>query len=241
MKIVLLAFTLLTLLTSCTNSDRTVNVAKEASAKTVMITIPSEVQALRLSIKDGRFQIERGTVTVNVSGSGVFISPTGHVLTAAHLRWAGKPGEATICQQNGECSTGELLFQEDALDLALFKVKTVKRVPYAKLANPLKLRVGQAVLAIGYPLGFEWTVSHGIISGLYRSGLGVTGMTQSDTSINPGNSGGPLFNMKGELVGINSRMVPPVNAPIFTGLGFSVSVREILAFLERFRGLEEAF
>lgn len=208
------------------SEERFVQVAEETLPKTVMIqaAVTVEMRGMKLS----------GTVR----GAGVFISPNGHVLTAAHLLWADEVGDVTICDYLGDCRKGELLFQYDRFDLALFKIETSGTTPFAKLADPRSLKVGQEVLAIGNPLGFEWSVSHGIISALYRDDTTMYNMTQSDAFINPGNSGGPLFDIHGKLVGINSRIYPPVNAPVFTGIGMSAQVGQIIEFLARFRGLE---
>lgn len=150
-----------------------------------------------------------------------------------------------MSDQGGTCTAGEVLHKEDGLDLALLQSNFDTPTPYARIADPRKLRVGQEVLAVGSPLGFTFSVSHGIVSALNRDDLGVYNMTQSDAFLNPGNSGGPLFNLKGDIIGINSRIVPPVPANIFTGLGFSVQSGQIVEFLTRVRNkylqLEKGF
>jgi len=167
-----------------------------------------------------------------VMGAGVYISPKGYVLTCAHLfKKFTKILSITVLSPVGDEVAGSLKITGESVDLALVKVDYYKATPYVKIANPRNLRVGQEVIAIGSPLGLSFSVTNGIISALYRDMENSYNVTQSNTALNPGNSGGPLFNLKGELVGINSFIVPPVNAPIFTGLGFSVQSGQILEFL----------
>ena len=223
----------------CARKEVYVDVAEKAVLKTVAITVSAVMMITTIKIEDRDLKIERSTQTVHIRGAGVFITPKGHIVTAAHLFWANKVGDITVCESNGDCRAAELLYKEDNRDLALIKIEGDDH-PCARIADPRRLKVGQEVLAIGSPLGFDFSVTHGIISALYRDGLGVYNMTQSDAFINPGNSGGPLFNLKGELVGINSRIAPHIEGPVFTGLGFSVQCGQIMEFLVRFRGLDKA-
>lgn len=228
------------LLSSCaSNGDRLVPLAEEALPKTVMLNVFSVVDALKITVENDKLKMEVVKALVQFRGSGVYVSPTGHILTCDHMVSYGDVKDVLITQYDGTMMKAEILYKESRVDLALLKVNI--KSPYARLTNPRGLKVGQEVFAVGNPLGMDFSVSHGIISALYRDQVGVPNMTQSDTFINPGNSGGPLFNMKGELVGINSRVLPPVDAPIFTGLGFSVDPTQILQFLTRFRGIDTAF
>ncbi len=221
----------------CNNKRDLVELSAEATPKTVMIYVPTVVSQTVLVIKDNDIAIEKTTATITVTGSGVFISPNGHVLTADHLLTAGIRGDVTVCRSNGECSKGEVLYEEGKLDLALLKIYS-ENTPFAAIADPRKLAVGQSVFSIGNPLGFPWSLSHGVISALNRD-MSIYNMTQSDTFNNPGNSGGPMFNYEGEVIGINDQLVSPINAPIFTGLGFSVQCGQIREFLTRFKSKVE--
>lgn len=233
------------LLVGCATTERFVRVSDEVVPKTVDIQVSGIAKQLILSIEDGKFKIEQATVPVRVEGAGVLISPNNHVLTCAHLFWLDTITAIAVCDQGGTCTAGELLHMEEKLDLALLQSNFDTPTPYARIADPRNLRVGQEVLAVGSPLGFTFSVSHGIVSALNRDDLGIYNMTQSDAFLNPGNSGGPLFNLKGEIIGINSRIVPPVPANIFTGLGFSVQSGQIVEFLTRVRnkytGIEKGF
>jgi S1-C subfamily serine protease len=220
------------------HENQIITVAAGAAPKTVMIAV--DIEEPILVVKIGDIELYRSTETTvrSYRGSGVFISPTGHILTCAHLFNSGRLISMTVKTKDGYEQPGEVINVSTRYDLALAKIE-VGKVPvrFARLADPKKLKVGQEVVAIGNALGLEFSVSHGIISYLSRDLFGAKNMTQSDAFINPGNSGGPLFDLDGRLVGINVFMVPPVNAPIFTGLGFSVAPDQIADFLSTFRGL----
>jgi len=211
--------------------------------KTVRTTVSIEVtatapQVVGIDLDAGELIVKE--VPVRHLGAGVYITADGHVLTCSHLFWSSKVTEITVIDHSGSVYRAELLSMDKARDLALLKVNPVKPVPFARLADPRKLRIGQEVIAIGNPLGLEFSVSHGIISALNRDANEAYNLTQSDAFINPGNSGGPLFNLKGEIVGINILTTSAVNAPVFTGLGFSVQSGQIVEFLTKYRGIDKA-
>lgn len=168
-------------------------------------------------------------------GSGVFISPKGYLLTAAHVVSFDKVILVSVTRENGDVVAAKIVKIDDKNDLALLKVDYYDKVPYVKLADPRKLVLGQEVLAIGAPFGLGLGVTAGIISALYVDlDRGYYNMTQSDAAINHGNSGGPLFNLSGELVGINVLLTTA--SPFehtFGGIGFSVQVSQCYEFLTR--------
>jgi len=172
-------------------------------------------------------------------GSGVYVSKNGYILTCAHLfnDHLGKLS-VTVELENGDLVAADIINVSDRFDLALIRTTYFEEAPYCKVADPRKLRVGQEVFAVGAPHGLAFTVTTGIISALYRDFTEHYNVTQSDTAINPGNSGGPLFNLKGEIVGINSFMILGVkDVPLFTGLGFSVQSGECIVFLTQCKRL----
>ncbi len=177
-----------------------------------------------------------------LGGSGVFVTPSGHVLTCAHLFRHDYQIEFIVVTTADGSEFGAQIIQVDkANDLSLLKIDRPGS-RFALLADPRTVRVGQEVIAIGAPLGFMGTVTHGIISSLTRDfGTGYYNLIQADAAINPGNSGGPLFNLQGELVGINVLMVTQAEPPVFSGLGFSVNCGQILEFLTRYKGLEVVY
>lgn len=227
--------------TGCNTSEKYVRLSDKVIPKTVDIYVAGIAERSFLTEDKKEFRVETATAVVAVHGAGVFISPTNHVLTCAHLFWLKEITGITVCRDDHNCTSADILYKQDNLDLALLQTYFSTPTNHARLADPRSLRVGQEVLAVGSPFGFPFSVSHGIISALNRDELGVYNMTQSDTFINPGNSGGPLFNLEGEIVGINSQVISPSRSPGFTGLGFSVQSGQIMEFLTRFRGIEKAF
>lgn len=172
---------------------------------------------------------------VGAGGSGVLISPYGHILTCAHLFDSKKQLiEVRLFQDPENPVVAELIIMDVYKDLALIKI--ARRTPYAHMGRWQSVKAGQDVIAVGSPRGLAWSVSKGVVSSVHRHLDGPTSLTQVDAAVNPGNSGGPLFNMDGELIGINVAIISPV--PGFTGIAFSVGVEEIRRFLFRFKGLD---
>jgi len=238
MKRLLIAFAALFLFPSCAYGLRNyVRIAEETQPKTTMVEVDAVVEVMTLTFTKKGLEIGKSTQTVTLRGSGVFISPNGHVLSCNHLFDVGEIKATRVCDYYSECSDAELLAQDGRKDLSLLKVERSSPTPYARLADPRFLRVGQEVVAVGNPYGLDFTVTRGIISALNRD-LDENGynLVQTDAPINPGNSGGPLFNMDGELVGINVRGVRGGD-----GLGFSAESGQIIEFLAKFRGLEKVF
>lgn len=229
----------LLVLCGCFVRTKTEKLAPLLQAKTVMLNIPTYVKAQIMTIDKGGIRFDEKTVLRTFRCTGVLISETGHILTCDHCISAGRVLSINATQFDGTTQKAELLDKNKDMDLALLKVEGAA-LPYATIANPRSLAVGQDVIAVGYPMGLDFSVSKGILSAIHRTIDIQRDMTQSDTAINPGNSGGPLFNMAGELIGINSLMITPASGPVFTGLGFSVSPSQIKRFLAKFKGLDQA-
>jgi S1-C subfamily serine protease len=226
-----LIVTLLVIGLDTPHKDRFVQVVNKVMPSVVDIVVIGSFEALIIDVDAGT--ITPKTINAKIEGSGVFIADKGYIVTVAHL--FNEFDQITgifVTSPNGDVVKADIVKVSETRDLAIIQASYYDKNPHVKLANPAKLAVGQEVLAIGSPLGLLFSVSHGIISALYRDMGDVNyNVTQSDTFINPGNSGGPLFNLKGELIGVNSFMMPPVRAAVFTGLGFSVQCGEILRFL----------
>jgi len=138
-------------------------------------------------------------------GSGFIISADGHILTNAHVVQGAD--EVLVKLTDKREFKAKVLGADKRTDVALIKIEA-SNLPVAKLGDSVKLKVGEWVVAIGSPFGFESTVTAGIVSAKGRSLAheNYVPFIQTDAAINPGNSGGPLFNLKGEVVGINSQI-----------------------------------
>jgi S1-C subfamily serine protease len=143
-------------------------------------------------------------------GSGIVISPDGLVLTNSHV--VGSSKEIRLRDVEGIVTDARVLGVDLDTDLALLRADGVRDLRYAALGNSGSLRRGQLVVAIGNPLGFESTVTAGVVSALGRSIRSVSGRTiedviQTDAALNPGNSGGPLVSTAAEVIGINTAII----------------------------------
>ncbi len=168
-------------------------------------------------------------------GSGFVIEETGYIVTNQHV--IAEANEIKVKFQDDTELKAELVGSDKLTDLALLKVESKKPLKFVKFADSNKARVGHSVIAIGNPFGLGGTVTTGIISAFNRdinSGP-YDSFIQTDASINKGNSGGPLFNLKGEVVGINSAIFSPTGGSV--GIGFSIPAnlaKPILAQLKKF-------
>lgn len=154
-------------------------------------------------------------------GSGFIISSDGYILTNAHV--VETADEITVKLNDKREFAAEVIGTDRKTDIALIKINATD-LPIVAQGNPENLKVGEWVVAIGSPFGFEHSVTAGIVSAKGRSLAqeNYVPFIQTDVAINPGNSGGPLFNMKGEVVGINSQIYSRTGG--FMGLSFAIPI-----------------
>ncbi len=154
-------------------------------------------------------------------GSGFIISADGYILTNAHV--IDGADEITVRLTDKREFKAKSIGADKRTDVALIKIEATG-LPMVKLGDPNKLKVGEWVLAIGSPFGFDNTVTAGIVSGKGRSlpQENLVPFIQTDAAVNPGNSGGPLFNLRGEVVGINSQIYSRTGG--YMGLSFAIPI-----------------
>lgn len=165
-------------------------------------------------------------------GSGFIISPDGYILTNNHV--VENAEEIIVRLSDRRELVAELIGKDPSSDLALLKIEA-EGLPVARLGDSDELRVGEWVLAIGSPFGFDYSVTAGIVSAKGRALPNETYVPfiQTDVAINPGNSGGPLFNMDGEVIGINSQIYTRSGG--FMGLSFAIPMQVAMEVAEQLR------
>jgi S1-C subfamily serine protease len=153
-------------------------------------------------------------------GSGVIISPDGYIVTNNHVIKDAEEIEVTL--NNKKTYTAKLVGTDSKMDIALIKVETDEKLPYAVFGDSDQVRVGEWVLAVGNPYSLNSTVTAGIISAKARNldTNGIQSFIQTDAAVNPGNSGGALVNTRGDLIGINTMISSPTGS--YTGYSFAV-------------------
>lgn len=161
-------------------------------------------------------------------GSGFIVDSDGYIVTNSHVIGDGNYKNITVSLIDGSLETGQVMWYDTSLDLAIVKINKTG-LPIAELGNSDELMVGEPAVAIGNPmtLDLERTVTQGIVSGLDRSiqvedGTIIEPLIQTDASINSGNSGGPLFNARGQVIGINTAKMMSAE-----GLGFAIPINII--------------
>jgi len=165
-------------------------------------------------------------------GSGFIISQDGYVITNAHV--VNNATEIRVGLNDRREFQAELVGSDPASDIALLKLDT-EGLPVVKIGDSESLKVGEWVLAIGSPFGFEHTATQGIVSALARSLPDDTYVPfiQTDVAVNPGNSGGPLFNTDGEVVGVNSQIYSRSGG--YQGLSFSIPINVAMSIADQLR------
>ena len=174
---------------------------------------------------------------VSSLGSGFIIDPAGLVVTNNHV--ISEADEVSVILNDGTRLVAEVIGRDQRTDLALLRVKPTKPLKAVKFGDSDKLRLGEWVIAIGNPFSLGGTVTAGIVSARNRdinSGP-YDNYIQTDASINRGNSGGPLFNLNGEVIGVNTAIISPSGGSI--GIGFAVPSKTALAVIDQLREFKE--
>ena len=172
-------------------------------------------------------------------GSGFLISADGYVVTNNHVITADGQGEVesiTVKTNDGTEYPAKLVGRDAASDLAVLKITSSRPFPFVKFGDSRNARVGDWVIAIGQPFGLGGTVTAGIISAVYRAtgtGSAYDRYLQTDASINRGNSGGPMFDMRGQVIGINNAIFSPTGGSV--GIGFAIPAETAAPIVERLK------
>ncbi|MFL6696807.1 MAG: Do family serine endopeptidase, partial [Vitreoscilla sp.] len=163
-------------------------------------------------------------------GSGFMLSPDGYLMTNAHV--VDGADEVTVTLTDKREFKAKIIGSDQRTDVALLKIEA-SGLPFVRIGDVNRMKVGEWVIAIGSPFGLESTVTAGIISAKQRETGDYLQLLQTDVAINPGNSGGPLINMRGEVVGINSQILSPSGTS--AGISLAIPIDEAIRVSDQLR------
>jgi len=208
--------------------------AARVSPAVVNISIKGMGEAPMMMKGDGK-SIAYAPHIIDLVGSGVIVDPSGIIVTNKHV--IDNAYEITVTLYDRTTVQARLLGKGLTFDLAILKIDVDHPLPSIKVGDSDKVRVGDRVIAIGNPLGLASTVTAGIVSALHRDLMGTPydEFIQTDAAINHGNSGGPLFNMDGEVIGINNQIFSDSASSGSIGLGFAIPSNDMKFLVEQIR------
>lgn len=203
-----------------------------------VVNISIEGAGERVKIDEDGGNAVYATYLVEYVGAGSITDPSGIIVTNRHV--INNAHEITVTLQDGSAFRAKLLGKGADNDLAMLKIDAGRPLPAVRIGDSDQLRVGDHVLAIGNPLGLGGSVSAGIVSGLHRhisSGIALQNtlgeFIQTDAAINHGNSGGPLFNMNGEVIGVDNQIFSDFAGGGNVGLGFAIPSNDVKFMLQQ--------
>lgn len=212
-------------------------------------TDPTPVNAIYAKVADGVVSVQVESGGEAASGTGFVIDEDGTIVTNAHVVGSARSAQVRL-DDDGEALPAEVLGSDASTDLAVLKIDPERAggVQALPLADSSRVRVGDAAVAVGYPLGLDRTATSGIVSGLGReirapNGFSIDEVIQTDAPINPGNSGGPLLDANGRVIGVNSQ-IATAGSNGSVGIGFAVpsnTVREVVPRLKAGQTVDHSY
>jgi serine protease Do len=210
------------------------DLAARVSPAVVNISIKGMGEAPMPMSGDGK-NVAYAPHIIDLVGSGVIVDPSGIIVTNRHV--IDNAYAITVTLYDRTTVQARLLGEGLTFDLAILKIDVDHSLPSIKVGDSDKVRVGDRVIAIGNPLGLSSTVTSGIVSALHRDLMGTPydEFIQTDAAINHGNSGGPLFNMDGEVIGINNQIFSDSPSSGSIGLGFAIPSNDVRFLVAQIR------